>query len=67
VREGSPAETAGFQRGDRLVALGETEIGDIYDFVYILRQAKPGDETTALVERDGEKVTLDVTFGRRGD
>ncbi|MDY7092540.1 MAG: M28 family peptidase [Acidobacteriota bacterium] len=65
VREGSPAETAGFQRGDRLVALGETEIGDIYDFVYILRQAKPGDETSAVVEREGERVTLDVTFGRR--
>ncbi|MCB1056325.1 MAG: PDZ domain-containing protein, partial [Acidobacteria bacterium] len=67
VREGSPAQVAGFERGDRLMALGGVEVGDIHDFVYILRQAKPGDETEAVVLRNGERVTLKVTYGRRGE
>ena len=32
-----------------------------------LRQAKPGDETEAVVLRNGERVTLKVTYGRRGE
>ena len=67
AREGSPAAAAGFQRGDRLVKLGKTEIGDIYDFVFVLRQHKPGETVTAVVVRDGEPRSLEVTFGRRGE
>ena len=63
VRPGSPAEEAGLQRGDLLVELASKEIGDIYDFVYILRQAKPGQKVTAVVERDGRRVELVITFG----
>ena len=62
VRAGSPAETAGIQKGDLLVRLGGVEIGDIYDFVYVLRQAKPGQKATAAVERDGEIIELVVTY-----
>ena len=39
------------------------EIGDIYDFMYVLRQSKPGETVKAVVVRDGERVTLEVTFG----
>jgi Tol biopolymer transport system component len=63
VRAGSPAEAAGIRRGDLLVALAGHPIGDIYDFVYVLRQAKPGQKATAVVERDGHRVELVVTFG----
>ncbi len=63
VRPGSPAEQAGLQRGDLLVELASKEIGDIYDFVYILRQAKPGQKVTAVVERDGRRVEMVITFG----
>jgi Tol biopolymer transport system component len=67
TRKGSPAEKAGFQRGDRLVELKGTEIGDIYDFVFVLRGARPGEETSAVVLRDGERVELRVTFGSRAE
>ena len=50
-------------RGDRLVELAGHPVGDIYDFMYVLRQAKPGDAVSAVVERAGERVSLDVTFG----
>ena len=66
VRPGSPAEAAGIRRGDLLVGLAGKEIGDIYDFVYVLRTAKPGQLATAVVIRDGARVELPVTFGGRG-
>jgi len=38
-------------------------VRDIHDFMYVLQRAKPGEKTTAVVERDGRKVSLEVTFG----
>jgi hypothetical protein len=63
VRPEGPAETAGLQRGDLLVELAGHPIGDIYDFMFVLRKSKPGETVTAVVERDGERVELEVTFG----
>ncbi|MEM7048995.1 MAG: M20/M25/M40 family metallo-hydrolase [Acidobacteriota bacterium] len=65
VRPGSPADTAGIQRGDVLVSLAGRAVTSIYDFVYILRDSKPGQEAAAVVIRDGRRVELEVTFGRR--
>ena len=64
TRPGGPAEVAGMQRGDRLVELGGHEVRDIYDFMFVLRQSKPGEQVTAVVERGGEKLALDITFGQ---
>ncbi len=63
VRPGSAAEQGGLRRGDLLVGLGGKEIRDIHDFMYVLQRAKPGEKTTAVVVRDGQKVSLEVTFG----
>jgi Tol biopolymer transport system component len=63
VRPGSAAEKAGIQRGDLLVELSGKEIRDIHDFMYILQRSKPEEKTTAVVIRDGKRVTVDVTFG----
>ena len=38
-------------------------VRDIHDLMYVLQRAKPGEKTTAVVERDGQRVTLEVTFG----
>jgi hypothetical protein len=65
VREESPAQQAGFQRGDRLVSLAGSEIKDIHDFVFILRRHKPGETVPAAVIRDGQRLELEVTFGSR--
>lgn len=63
VRPESAAEKAGLQRGDVLVELAGREIGDVYDFVYVLRESKPGQTVTAVVVRDGERKSFEVTFG----
>lgn len=63
VRPGSPAEVAGIQKGDRLVRLAGREIRDLNDFTFVLRGAKPGQKTIAVVERLGQRLELEVTFG----
>jgi hypothetical protein len=65
VRAGSAADKAGMRRGDLLVELSGKPIRDIHDLMFVLQRSKPGEKTTAVVERDGRKVTLDVTFGSR--
>lgn len=64
ARPGGPAERAGMERGDRLVELDGHQVLDIYDFMYVLRRAKPGEMVQAVVERDGERLSLEVTFGQ---
>ena len=63
VRPKGPADLAGLQRGDWIVELSGREIRDIYDLMYVLREAMPGEESTVVVEREGERVELPVTFG----
>jgi Tol biopolymer transport system component len=63
VRPGSAAEQAGIKRGDLLVELSGKPIRDINDFMYVLQRSKPGEKSTAVVVRDGERVTVEVTFG----
>jgi len=66
VRAGGPAEQGGLRRGDLLVELAGKEIRDIHDFMYVLERAKPGEKTTAVVVRDGQRVSLEVVFGGGG-
>ncbi|HZI63391.1 MAG TPA: PDZ domain-containing protein, partial [Thermoanaerobaculia bacterium] len=64
VRPGGPAEQAGMRRGDLLVELGGRAVRDIHDLMFALRAAKPGERAAAVVERDGQRVELQVVFGR---
>ena len=65
VREGSPAELGGLRAGDVVVEFNGNEIGDIYAYTYALQDTKPDDVVEIVVERDGERVPLTVTMGRR--
>jgi hypothetical protein len=62
VRPGSPAEKGGLQRGDLLVELAGSPIRNIHDLMYVLRRAKAGETATAVVDRGGQRVALQVTF-----
>lgn len=64
ARANGPAERAGMQRGDRLVELDGHQVRDIYDFMYVLRRAQPGETVVAVVDREGQRLALDVTFGQ---
>ena len=63
VRAGGPAAQAGLQRGDRIVELAGREVRDVYDLMYVLRAVKPGEASTVVVERDGDRIEHPVTFG----
>jgi Zn-dependent M28 family amino/carboxypeptidase len=64
VRAGGPADEAGLQRGDRIIELMGREIRDIYDLMYVLREAKPGEEANVVAERGDERIEATVTFGK---
>jgi hypothetical protein len=63
VRPGGAADKAGLLRGDILIGLLGREIGDINDFMFLLRQAKPGEKAKAIVLRAGKRVEVEVVFG----
>ena len=39
------------------------EIRDIYDLMYVLRDAKPGEQSSVVVERGDERIEVPITFG----
>ena len=39
------------------------EIRDIYDLMYVLRDAKPGEQGSIVVERGEERIETTITFG----
>lgn len=60
ISPGSPAEQAGLAPNDRIFQINDVEVrqaGDIADYV----KAHPGQTVALLVERDGQRFTVDVT------
>ena len=50
------------QAGDILIGFDTKKIENLYDFTYALRAHKPGDRVSVTVQRNGEKVTREVTL-----
>jgi hypothetical protein len=65
VRPGSPAELAGLQAGDVLVAMNDQEITDLYALTNALRARKPGDEVQITAVRDGRQLIVRAVLGSR--
>ena len=59
-----PAARAGLKGGDRIVAVGATEVRNVHDFMFVLQAATPGDQTTVTFLRGGVRMKLEVTFGK---
>ena len=66
VRAGSPADLGGLKAGDVIVELGGVAVKDLYSYSDALYAHKPGDVVKIVVVRDGKRVELTVTLGRRG-
>ena len=63
VVSGGPADSAGLKGGDRIVVLAGREVRDIYDLMYVLRDAKPGEQSSVVFERGTQRLERSVTFG----
>jgi regulator of sigma E protease len=59
----SPAETAGFQPGDRVVGIDNTDIERFEDLIRIVSM-NPEKQMLFRVERDGEEVSFSATPAR---
>lgn len=62
VRDGSPAAKAGLKAGDILIEFDGKKVDNLYDFTYMLRTHKPGDNVNVVVMRGTEKISRDVTL-----
>lgn len=65
VMGGSPAEAAGFEDGDVVVAVGGSPVQGMSSLRIALRRHRPGDTIVVVVERGGERVSLDVALAER--
>jgi S1-C subfamily serine protease len=65
VEPGSPADDAGIQRGDIVIAAGSEEVRSSGDLLSALRDYMPGDTVGLTVLRNGEKTTLQVSLAER--
>ena len=57
-----PAATAGIKKGDIIKSINKKPISDIYEYMDRLSALRAGMTVPVLIERDGEKILLDVTF-----
>ncbi len=65
VIEGTAAEQAGMQDGDKITMVDDEPIPDFFILVGVLQQKSPGDAIKITVVRGDETLVLDVVLGAR--
>ncbi|MCC6818837.1 MAG: M20/M25/M40 family metallo-hydrolase [Bacteroidia bacterium] len=62
VSPDKPAFNAGILKGDIIVKLGAYTITSMQDYMKALGQFSKGESTTIVVKRNGQELTLNITF-----
>ena len=62
VNEGSNAEKAGLQAGDRITAIGDKEVSSTSDITTALDEYSVGDQVQITIVRDGRTGTAAITL-----
>jgi len=65
VSAGSPADQAGIQEGDIILAIDGTKIDQKTSFTEALFPHQPGDQVKVDLQRGDQQMTKDVTLGQR--
>ncbi len=65
VIEDTPADKAGFKRGDLIIALDGEKIEGVKDLRRNVADLNPGDKATFTVVRNGKKKSIKVKIGKR--
>ena len=66
VRADSPGDKAGLKAGDIIVEFDGKPVKDLYQYTDALQARQPGDTVKIVVLREGARVQLTATLGRRG-
>ena len=61
VGEGTPADEAGIEVGDVILRMGDLDITANLPFLNVLMQLEPDETVPALINRNGNEITLQVT------
>ena len=64
VEKNSPADRAGFKKGDIIVKVNDSSVGSVAEFRYELYKYEVGDKIKLTFYRDGKIQTLNVTLGK---
>ena len=64
VSDGSGAQAAGLQQGDRIVSIGDTVVSTSNDVTNYIQKLNVGDVVSLQVEREGKLMSFDVTLGQ---
>jgi membrane-associated protease RseP (regulator of RpoE activity) len=62
VSEDKPAQKAGLQKGDVVVQMGDSVVVDMMSYMRALSVFNEGDATTVVVDRQGEKISVQIRF-----
>ena len=62
VSEDKPAQKAGLMKGDIVIQMGDSTVVDMMSYMRALSAFEKGNTTKVVVDRKGEKVTVDITF-----
>jgi len=63
VSNGSPASTAGLQRGDIITTVGDVTLDETHSYVNTLFTFNPGDQINLTVMRNGNEMQVQITLG----
>ena len=63
VEEGSAADKAGLQMGDVITKVDDTEVDSVEELNAAKKQYSAGDTSTLTIYRQGETITVDITWG----
>lgn len=65
VSEGLPADKAGLQPGDVVLAVDGEQVDSVRDMIFLISSRLPGTEVALEVVRWGERMQINVTLGDR--
>ena len=67
IVKGGPADQAGFMIGDRIISMDGVEITQSSDIIKVRDAHEVGEFIEVVIERDGEKITLNLEIGDSAD
>ena len=64
LEPGSPAEKAGLQVGDKILAFGNQELEHYYSLLGMVKKTRPGEKTTIRIRRNQDILELPIVIGK---